>query len=314
MAEFKDVFAIGSVAMGIKNDLDHQIEDMISSLSSMGISVTTSDIKATVLMSKFSYDKFNHSIQPTNFVIGEYSDGNSIYGVSSLPLDASLIDSGLKFRNPSNPSAVLSGTCSDMCISTSHTFKFKDMNPSEGSFIIDYPTLCGKSGEIIYPKEVLFIGKDNQFMIYQNTNYELGLKVSDTDTINFVIRMNRYHWDNTKYAAGWFSKKRYNYSYYDATNKKLHLVFANENLCQELLDSEWQVYTMYTTTAPTGDNEPTQIPTYRWSLASSSTAVTTARAYDVQLVDNRPFFKGDSNMYGTTVASNDTWDTISIID
>lgn len=315
MADEKSVFAMGAVAMGYKRSLDDQINDMVNSLSSIGVALTYSDIKATVLMSKLSYDKFNHSVNSTNFVIGKDSSGNAIYGISSLPLDASLIDSGLKFRNPANPSSLLTGTCSEVCVSTSHTFNFKDMNPSEGSFIIDYPSLCNKSGSTIYPKEVIFIGKDSQFLLYRNTNFGLGLKVNDSnDVTNFMIRINRYHWDDSRYAAGWYSKKGYNYSYYDATNKKLHLVFPTENICQELLDSEWQVYTVYSTTAPSDSNEPTTIPTYRWSLVSSSVSVTTGRAYDVQLVDNRPFFKGDEDMYGTTNAANDSWDTIAVID
>ena len=45
-----------------------------------------------------------------------------------------LVDEGLKFRNPKNPSEILTGTYKPYAATAIHTFELKDMNQSEASF------------------------------------------------------------------------------------------------------------------------------------------------------------------------------------
>ena len=109
MAEFRDLIAVSEQYAAAQKDLNNQLAEMKANLASMGISVDS--IKATELMTYFANDNYNHSIEPVPFQIGTKSSGDPLYGVSSQPLTADLVNEGLKFRNPQNPSETLCCYC-----------------------------------------------------------------------------------------------------------------------------------------------------------------------------------------------------------
>ena len=67
MAEFKDLVAASEDYAEVQKQLNSQIEQMKANLVSIGISVDS--IKTTELMSYFSDDNYNHSIEPVPFKI-----------------------------------------------------------------------------------------------------------------------------------------------------------------------------------------------------------------------------------------------------
>ena len=289
MAEFKDLVAASEDYAEAQKQLNSQIEEMKANLASIGISVDS--IKTTELMSYFSDDNYNHSIEPVPFKI-TYYDGNELNAVSSLPLTADLVDEGLKFRNPKNPSEILTGTYKPYAATAIHTFELKDMNQSEASFSFNYPELIGLSDKTVYPKEIVFIGPDGQFMLYRNSNfsdYAMKYGTDNSKITNFVVKKKRYWWDGTSYMSGWCSQQGESLSYYDHSTKRMTLLFPDEVFCMEMLDTEWAVYTCFDYTAPTGTNEPKAAPTYKFSGAALTVSGMKPASYyrDLQIVDEK---------------------------
>ena len=73
MAEFKDLVTASEDYIKAQKLLNSQIEEMKTNLSSIGISVDS--IKSTELMTYFSDDNYNHSIEPVSFKITD-NNGN----------------------------------------------------------------------------------------------------------------------------------------------------------------------------------------------------------------------------------------------
>lgn len=289
MAEFKDLVTASEDYIKAQKLLNSQIEEMKTNLSSIGISVDS--IKSTELMTYFSDDNYNHSIEPVSFKITD-NNGNELNAVSSLPLTADLVDEGLKFRNPKNPSEILTGTHKPYAATAIHTFELKDMNQSEASFSFNYPELIGLSDKKIYPKEIVFIGPEGQFMLYRNSNfsdYVMKYSTDNSKITNFVVKKKRYHWDGTSYMSGWCSQQGESLSYYDHSTKRMTLLFPDEAFCMEMLDTEWQVFTCFGYTAPTGKNEPKTAPTYKFSGSVLSISEITPTDYyrNLQIVDEK---------------------------
>lgn len=289
MAEFKDLVAASEDYAEAQKQLNSQIEEMKANLASIGISVDS--IKTTELMSYFSDDNYNHSIEPVPFKITD-DDGNELNAVSSLPLTADLVDEGLKFRNPKNPSEILTGTYKPYAATAIHTFELKDMNQSEASFSFNYPELIGLSDKTIYPKEIVFIGPDGQFMLYRNSNftdYAMKYGTDNSKITNFVVKKKRYWWNGTSYMSGWCSQQGESLSYYDHSTKRMTLLFPDEVFCMEMLDTEWAVYTCFDYTAPTGTNEPKAAPTYKFSGAALTVSGMNPTSYyrNLQIVDEK---------------------------
>ena len=289
MAEFKDLVAASEDYAEAQKQLNSQIEEMKANLASIGISVDS--IKTTDLMSYFSDDNYNHSIDPVPFTITD-DNGDDITAVSTIPLTADLVDEGLKFRNPKNPSEILTGTYKPYAATAIHTFELKDMNQSEASFSFNYPELIGLSDKTVYPKEIVFIGPDGQFMLYRNSNYSDYAMKYGTDNskiTNFVVKKKRYWWDGTSYMSGWCSQQGESLSYYDHSTKRMTLLFPDEAFCMEMLDTEWAVYTCFDYTAPTGTNEPKAAPTYKFSGAALTVSGMSPTNYyrNLQIVDEK---------------------------
>ena len=289
MAEFKDLVADSEDYAEAQRQLNSQIEEMKANLASIGISVDS--IKTTDLMSYFSDDKYNHSIEPVPFKITD-NNGNELNAVSSLPLTADLVDEGLKFRNPKNPSEILTGTYKPYAATTIYTFELKDMNQSEASFSFNYPELIGLSDKTVYPKEIVFIGPDGQFMLYRNSNfsdYAMKYGTDNSKITNFVVKKKRYWWNGDSYMSGWCSKQGESLSYYDHNTKRMTLLFPDEVYCMEMLDTEWQVYTCFDYTAPTGSLEPKAAPTYKWVGSELDVSGMTPAEYyrNLQIVDEK---------------------------
>ena len=289
MAEFKDLVAASEDYAEAQKRLNSQIEEMKANLASIGISVDS--IKTTDLMSYFSDDNYNHSIEPVPFTISVNSE-NDTTAVSTIPLTADLVDEGLKFRNPKNPSEILTGTYKPYAATAIHTFELKDMNQSEASFSFNYPELIGLSDKTVYPKEIVFIGPDGQFMLYRNSNYSDYTMKYGTDNskiTNFVVKKKRYWWDGTSYMSGWCSQQGESLSYYDHSTKRMTLLFPDEAFCMEMLDTEWAVYTCFDYTAPTGTNEPKTAPTYKFSGAALTVSGMSPTNYyrNLQIVDEK---------------------------
>ena len=289
MAEFKDLVAASEDYAEAQKQLNSQIEEMKANLASIGISVDS--IKTTDLMSYFSDDNYNHSIEPVPFTISVNSE-NDTTAVSTIPLTADLVDEGLKFRNPKNPSEILTGTYKPYAATAIHTFELKDMNQSEASFSFNYPELIGLSDKTVYPKEIVFIGPDGQFMLYRNSNYSDYAMKYGTDNskiTNFVVKKKRYWWDGTSYMSGWCSQQGESLSYYDHSTKRMTLLFPDEAFCMEMLDTEWAVYTCFDYTAPTGTNEPKAAPTYKFSGSALTVSGMSPTNYyrNLQIVDEK---------------------------
>ena len=289
MAEFKDLVTASEQYAAAQKDLNNQLAEMKANLASMGISVDS--IKATELMTYFANDNYNHSIEPVPFQIGTKSSGDPLYGVSSQPLTADLVNEGLKFRNPQNPSEILTGTYKPYAATAIYTFELKDMNQSEASFSFHYPTLVGMSDATVYPKEIVFLGPDGQFMLYRNSNFGIGMMygTDNSKMTNFVVKKQRYWWNGDSYMSTWSSKQGESLSYYDHSTKRMTLLFPDEVYCMEMLDTEWQVYTCFDYTAPTGSLEPKAAPTYKWSGATLSVSGMKPANYyrDLQIVDEK---------------------------
>ena len=289
MAEFRDLIATSDQYAAVQKDLNKQLAEMKANLASMGISVDS--IKATELMTYFANDNYNHSIEPVPFQIGTKSSGDPLYGVSSQPLTADLVNEGLKFRNPNNPSEILTGTYKPYAATAIHTFELKDMNQSEASFSFHYPTLVGMPDVTVFPKEIVFLGPDGQFMLYRNSNFGIGMMygTDNSKMTNFVVKKQRYWWNGTPYMSSWSSKQGESLSYYDHNTKRMTLLFPDEVYCMEMLDTEWQVYTCFDYTAPTGSLEPKAAPTYKWvgSELSISGMRPTNYYRDLQIVDEK---------------------------
>ena len=289
MAEFRDLIAASDQYAAAQKDLNKQLAEMKANLASMGISVDS--IKATELMTYFANDFYNHSIEPVPFQIGTKSSGDPLYGVSSQPLTADLVNEGLKFRNPQNPSEILTGTYKPYAATAIHTFELKDMNQSEASFSFHYPTLVGIPDATVYPKEIVFLGPDGQFMLYRNSNFGIGMMygTDNSKMTNFVVKKQRYWWNGTPYMSSWSSKQGESLSYYDHNTKRMTLLFPDEVYCMEMLDTEWQVYTCFDYTAPTGNLEPKTAPTYKWigSELSVSGMVPASYYRNLQIVDEK---------------------------
>ena len=289
MAEFKDLVTASEQYAAAQKDLNSQLAEMKANLASMGISVDS--IKATELMTYFANDNYNHSIEPVPFQIGTKSSGDPLYGVSSQPLTADLVNEGLKFRNPKNPSEILTGTYKPYAATAIHTFELKDMNQSEASFSFHYPTLVGMPDATVYPKEIVFLGPDGQFMLYRNSNFGIGMMygTDNSKMTNFVVKKQRYWWNGDPYMSTWSSKQGESLSYYDHSTKRMTLLFPDEVYCMEMLDTEWQVYTCFDYTAPTGSLEPKAAPTYKWvgSELSISGMKPTNYYRDLQIVDEK---------------------------
>ena len=289
MAEFRDLIAASDQYAAAQKDLNKQLAEMKANLASMGISVDS--IKATELMTYFANDNYNHSIEPVPFQIGTKSSGDPLYGVSSQPLTADLVNEGLKFRNPNNPSEILTGTYKPYAATAIHTFELKDMNQSEASFSFHYPTLIGMPDATVYPKEIVFLGPDGQFMLYRNSNFGIGMMygTDNSNMTNFVVKKQRYWWNGDPYMSTWSSKQGESLSYYDHSTKRMTLLFPDEVYCMEMLDTEWQVYTCFDYTAPTGSLEPKAAPTYKWvgSELSVSGMVPSKCYRNIQIVDGK---------------------------
>ena len=289
MAEFRDLIAASNQYEAAQNDLNKQLAEMKANLASMGISVDS--IKATELMTYFANDNYNHSIEPVPFQIGTKSSGDPLYGVSSQPLTADLVNEGLKFRNPSNPSEILTGTYKPYAATAIHTFELKDMNQSEASFSFHYPTLVGMPDATVYPKEIVFLGPDGQFMLYRNSNFGIGMLygTDNSKMTNFVVKKQRYWWNGEPYMSGWCSQQGESLSYYDHNTKRMTLLFPDEAYCMEMLDTEWQVYTCFDYSAPTGSLEPKTAPTYKWSGSALSVSGMAPASYyrNLQIVDEK---------------------------
>lgn len=290
MAEFRDFIAASEQYAAAQKDLNNQLAEMKANLASMGISVDS--IKATELMTYFANDNYNHSIEPVPFQIGTKSSGDPLYGVSSQPLTADLVNEGLKFRNPQNPSEILTGTYKPYAATAIHTFELKDMNQSEASFSFHYPTLIGMPDATVYPKEIVFLGPDGQFMLYRNSNfsdYAMKYGTDNSKITNFVVKKKRYWWNGDSYMSGWCSKQGESLSYYDHNTKRMTLLFPDEVYCMEMLDTEWQVYTCFDYTAPTGSLEPKTAPTYKWVGSELSISGMNPTNYyrDLQIVDEK---------------------------
>ena len=289
MAEFKDLVTASEQYVAAQKDLNNQLAEMKANLASMGISVDS--IKATELMTYFANDFYNHSIEPVPFQIGTKSSGDPLYGVSSQPLTADLVNERLKFRNPQNPSEILTGTYKPYAATAIHTFELKDMNQSEASFSFHYPTLVGMPDATVYPKEIVFLGPDGQFMLYRNSNFGIGMMygTDNSKMTNFVVKKQRYWWNGDPYMSTWSSKQGESLSYYDHSTKRMTLLFPDEVYCMEMLDTEWQVYTCFDYTAPTGTLEPKAAPTYKWvgSELSISGMKPTNYYRDLQIVDEK---------------------------
>ena len=289
MAKFRDLVTTNKDYAAAQKELNNQITEMKANLASLGISVDT--IKASELMTYFANDNYNHSIEPVPFQIGTKSSDDPLYGVSSQPLTADLVDEGLKFRNPKNPSEILTGTYKPYAATAIYTFELKDMNQSEASFSFHYPTLVGLPDATIYPKEIVFLGPDGQFMLYRNSNFGMGMLYGNDNSkmTNFAIKKQRYWWDGTPYMSSWCSQQGESLSYYDHNTKKMTLLFPDEAYCMEMLDTEWQVYTCFDYTSPTGALEPKATPTYKWiGSALSVSGITPADYYrNLQIVDEK---------------------------
>ena len=289
MAEFKELVTASEQYAAAQKDLNSQLAEMKANLASMGISVDS--IKATELMTYFSNDNYNHSIEPVPFQIGTKSSGDPLYGVSSQPLTANIVNEGLKFRNPKNPSEILTGTYKPYAATAIYTFEMKDMNQSEASFSFHYPTLVGMPDATVYPKEIVFLGPDGQFMLYRNSNFGIGMTYGSDNSkmTNFVVKKQRYWWDGTSYMSGWCSQQGESLSYYDHNTKKMVLLFPDEAFCMEMLDTEWQVYTCFDYSAPTGSLEPKTAPTYKWVGSTLSVSGMTPADYykNLQIVDEK---------------------------
>ena len=289
MAEFRDLIATSDQYAAAQKDLNKQLAEMKANLASMGISVDS--IKATELMTYFANDNYNHSIEPVPFQIGTKSSGDPLYGVSSQPLTADLVNEGLKFRNPNNPSEILTGTYKPYAATAIYTFELKDMNQSEASFSFHYPTLVGMPDATVYPKEIVFLGPDGQFMLYRNSNFGIGMMygTDNSKMTNFVVKKQRYWWSGTPYFSTWSSKQGESLSYYDHNTKRMTLLFPDEVYCMEMLDTEWQVYTCFDYTAPTGNLEPKTAPTYKWVGSELSVSGMNPTNYyrDLQIVDEK---------------------------
>ena len=289
MAEFRDLIAASNQYEAAQNDLNKQLAEMKANLASMGISVDS--IKATELMTYFANDNYNHSIEPVPFQIGTKSSGDPLYGVSSQPLTADLVNEGLKFRNPSNPSEILTGTYKPYAATAIHTFELKDMNQSEASFSFHYPTLVGMPDATVYPKEIVFLGPDGQFMLYRNSNFGIGMLygTDNSKMTNFVVKKQRYWWNGEPYMSGWCSQQGESLSYYDHNTKRMTLLFPDEAYCMEMLDTEWQVYTCFDYSAPTGTMEPKTAPTYKWVGSELTVSgMAPSKCYrNIQIVDEK---------------------------
>ena len=289
MAEFKDLITASEQYAAAQKDLNNQLAEMKANLASMGISVDS--IKATELMTYFANDNYNHSIEPVPFQIGTKSSGDPLYGVSSQPLTADLVNEGLKFRNPQNPSEILTGTYKPYAATAIYTFELKDMNQSEASFSFHYPTLVGMPEATVYPKEIVFLGPDGQFMLYRNSNFGIGMMygTDNSKMTNFVVKKQRYWRNGDPYMSTWSSKQGESLSYYDHSTKRMTLLFPDEVYCMEMLDTEWQVYTCFDYTAPTGSLEPKAAPTYKWIGSELSISGMNPTKYyrDLQIVDEK---------------------------
>ena len=289
MAEFKDLITASEQYAAAQKDLNNQLAEMKANLASMGISVDS--IKATELMTYFANDNYNHSIEPVPFQIGTKSSGDPLYGVSSQPLTADLVNEGLKFRNPQNPSEILTGTYKPYAATAIYTFELKDMNQSEASFSFHYPTLVGMPDATVYPKEIVFLGPDGQFMLYRNSNFGIGMMygTDNSKMTNFVVKKQRYWWNGDPYMSTWSSKQGESLSYYDHSTKRMTLLFPDEVYCMEMLDTEWQVYTCFDYTAPTGSLEPKTTPTYKWVGSELSVSgMAPSKCYrNIQIVDEK---------------------------
>ena len=281
MAEFNEIVTTAEKYKAAQKNLDSQIASMKSYLSSMGISVDS--IKMSEIMNYFANDNYNHSIEPNVFTL------NSKNCTTTLPLTADLVDEGLKFRNPKNPSEILTGTYKPYAATAIFTFELKNMNQSEASFSFNYPELIGQPDATVYPKEIVFLGPDGEFLLYRNSNFGLGMTYGDSKMTNFVVKKQRYYWDGLNYKSGWCSQQGESLSYYNHSTKMMTLLFPDEAFCQEMLGTEWQVYTCFDYTEPTGSNEPKATPTYSWegSELTISDITPTDYATGIQLVDGR---------------------------
>ena len=150
MAELSDVISTVEKYRTSLNNLNSQIDSIKGYLSDMGINVDT--VKVSDLMKYFSNDNYNHSIEPNIFTL------NNKKCTTTLPLTADLVNEGLKFRNPSNPSEILTGTYKPYAATAIFTFNLKDLNQSEASFSFNYPELIGQPDVTVYPKEIVEIG------------------------------------------------------------------------------------------------------------------------------------------------------------
>lgn len=283
MAELSDVISTVEKYRTSLNNLNSQIDSIKGYLSDMGINVDT--VKVSDLMKYFSNDNYNHSIEPNIFTL------NSKKCTTTLPLTADLVNEGLKFRNPSNPSEILTGTYKPYAATAIFTFNLKDLNQSEASFSFNYPELIGNPDAIVYPKEIVFLGPDGEFLLYRNSNFGLGMNYGTNKMTNFVVKKQRYYWDGIGYKSGWCSQQGESLSYYDHSTKMMHLLFPDEAFCMEMIDTEWQVYTCFDYTEPTENNEPKTVPTYSWSGTELTISGITPTDYatGIQLADGKVY-------------------------
>ena len=281
MAELRDVISTVEKYKTILSNLNSQIDSIKGYLSDMGINVDT--VKVSDLMKYFSDDNYNHSIEPNVFTL------NSKKCTTTLLLTSDLVDEGLKFRNPSNPSEILTGTYKPYAATAIFTFNLKDLNQSEASFSFNYPELIGQPDATVYPKEIVFLGPDGEFLLYRNSNFGLGMNYGTNKMTNFVVKKQRYYYDGTGYKSGWCSQQGESLSYYDHSTKMMHLLFPDEAFCMEMIDTEWQVFTCFDYTEPTENNEPKTVPTYSWSGAelTISGMSPTNYAFNIRLTDGK---------------------------
>ena len=308
MAELSDVISTVETYKTTLNNLNSQIDSIKGYLSDMGINVDT--VKVSDLMKYFSDDNYNHSIEPNVFTL------NSKKCTTTLPLTADLVDEGLKFRNPSNPSEILTGTYKPYAATAIFTFNLKDMNQSEASFSFNYPELIGQPDVTVYPKEIVFVGPDGEFLLYRNSNFGLGMSYGVSKMTNFVVKKQRYYWDGTGYKSGWCSQQGESLSYYDHSTKMMHLLFPDEAFCMEMIDTEWQVFTCFDYAEPTESNEPKAVPTYSWSGAELTISDITPADYatGIRLVDNKIYASNDTSIAISKGITNTSYNKYGYVD
>lgn len=308
MAELKDIITTTKQYKSALDTLNSQIDTMKSYLSAMGIDTDT--IKVSELMNYFANDNYNHSIEPNVFTL------NGINCTTTRPLTPDLVNEGLKYRNPKNPSEILTGTYKPYAATAIFTFSLKDLNQSEASFSFNYPELIGQPDATVYPKEIIFVGPDGDFLMYRNSNFGLGMTYGDSKMTNFVVKKQRYYWDGFNYKSGWCSQQGESLSYYDHSTKLMHLLFPDEAFCMEMLDTEWQVYTCFDYTEPTESNEPKAVPTYSWSGSELTVTDITPSDYatSIQLVDGRIYATDNSNVIISNNLTNTSYTSYGIND